>query len=422
MIIEEGLQDFYAKREWKSSGIPESLRAGHDRDQVRAVSEQEAISPHIRGDGILKEADLMIEGLRCASCIWLNEKILERTPGILSARINFATHRAMIKWDSSTLTLGRIISRIRSIGYIARIYSPAAQEGALKKQNRDILIRFGTASFFSMQLMIVSFGLYAGYFQGIDLVSKRWLETIALLSCTPVLFYSGLPFLRGAFRGLRNRTLNMDVLISLGGLSAFILSIEHMVSGGEVYFDTAAMIITLVLLGRFLENTARQKASQAVSCLLALQPGEARIVRGSYRVRVASAAVEKGAWVEVRPGEKIPLDGIVREGMTEVDESLVTGESKPVEKLPGSEVIGGSLNGLGRIVIEVTRIGQETVLAQIARLVAKAQLTPAPIQRIADRVSMYFIPLIVAASLATFIYWSLQTGDTTPVLMPYPCS
>ena len=416
MIIEEGLDEFYVKRDWMSSGIPESIRTGQDRDHVRNVAEQDAVAPFISSDGTRQEADLMIEGIRCASCVWLNEKILERTPGILSARINFATHRAFVTWDSSQVTLDRIVSRIRSIGYLARSYSPAAHEEALKKQNRDILMRFGTASFFSMQLMIVSFGLYAGYFQGIDPVSKRWLEVIALLLCTPVLFYSGMPFLSGAYRGLRNRTLNMDVLISLGGLSAYLLSIVHMVFGGEVYFDTAAMIMTLILLGRFLENTARQKASQAVSRLLVLQPSEARIIGGGDQVLVASSAVKIGDWLEVRPGEKIPLDGIVREGIAEVDESLVTGESRPVEKSPGSGVIGGSLNGLGRLVIEVTRIGRETVLAQIAQLVENAQSATAPIQRIADKVSRYFIPLVVAAALITGIYWFLHAMDATSIL------
>jgi heavy metal translocating P-type ATPase len=264
--------------------------------------------------------------------------------------------------------------------------------------------------------MMVSFGLYAGFFQGIDPVAKGWLEFFALLACTPVLFYSGWPFLKGAFRGLRNRTLNMDVLIALGALSAYILSLYHMLAGGEVYFDTTAMIITLVLLGRLLENSARRKASQAVNRLLALQPQEARLIRSNDRIMVSASGVGRGDLVEVRPGEKIPLDGIVKEGSSEVDESFVTGESRPVEKSPGSEVIGGSLNGLGMITVEVRRIGQETVISQIARLVENAQTAAAPIQRIADKVSAYFIPFVLLAAAVTFLYWSRQTGGSAPVL------
>jgi Cu2+-exporting ATPase len=347
----------------------------------------------------------MVDGIRCASCIWLNEKVLERTNGVLSARINFATHRALIKWDGARTTLHAIIARIRSIGYLARPYTPAAQEEALKKQSYDLLIRLGTASFFSMQLMLLSFGLYAGYFQGIDPREKHWLEFFALLVCTPVLFYSGWPFLRGAYGGLRNRVLNMDVLISLGALSAYFLSIHHMLTRGEVYFDTSAMIITLVLLGRFLEHSAKRRASQAVARLLALQPQDARLVRGKDRVMVSVGSLKKGDMLEIRPGEKVALDGIIKEGVSEADESLVTGESRPVEKSPGSGMIGGTINGLGTVVMEVTRVGQETTLSQIARLVENAQASTAPIHRFADRVSAYFIPFVVAAAGLTFWYW-----------------
>jgi len=416
LITEEGLQDFYKKREWKSFGIPDVLRESKESGSSVPVVERDSLAPYIRGDGAIKEADLMIDGIRCSSCIWLNERILEHTTGVVSARLNFATHRALIKWDSSQVTLGGIMSRITSIGYLARPYTPALQEAFMQKQNRDLLIRLGTALFFSMQLMMVSFGLYAGFFQGIEPSAKRVLELAAFLLCTPVLFYSGWPFLNGAFRGLRNRTLNMDLLICTGALSAYILSTHHLLSGGEVYFDTAAMIITLVLLGRFLENSAKSKASQAVSRLLSLQPREARIVKGDGRILVSITDVQRGDLLEVRPGEKIPLDGIVRDGISEVDESLVTGESKPVEKLPGMDVIGGSMNGLGTIILEVARIGKETILSQIARLVENAQAFTAPIQRFADRISLYFIPFIIIMSVATFVFWSQRLNGGLPIL------
>ncbi len=405
MITEEGYGDFYTRRDWKTVGIPEALRSADQPEPEPPAVEQEALLLFIRGDGDIKEADLMVDGIRCASCIWLNEKVLERTKGVLSARINFATHRALIRWDGARTTLHAIIARIRSVGYLARPYTPAAQEETLKKQNYDLLVRLGTASFFSMQLMVLSFGLYAGYFQGIDPREKHWLEFFALLVCTPVLFYSGWPFLRGAYGGLRNRALNMDVLISVGALSAYFLSIHHMLTRGEVYFDTSAMIITLVLLGRFLEHTAKRRASQAVARLLALQPQDARLVRGKDRVMVSVNSLKIGDVLEIRPGEKVALDGIVKEGVSEADESLVTGESRPVEKSPGSGVIGGTINGLGTVIMEVTRVGQETTLSRIARLVENAQASTAPIHRFADRVSAYFIPFVIAAAGLTFWHW-----------------
>jgi Cu+-exporting ATPase len=178
-----------------------------------------------------------------------------------------------------------------------------------------------------------------------------------------------------------------------------------MIIGGEVYFDTSAMIITLVLLGRLLENSAKHKASEAVSLLLSLQPQDARMVKGSIREMVPAAKVRKGDLIEVLPGEKVPLDGIVWQGTSETDASLVTGESRPVEVSAGSEVIGGSMNGLGSLIVEVTRTGQETVIAQISRLVEQAQAATAPIQRFADRVSAYFIPFVIATAGFTFWYW-----------------
>ena len=417
MIAEEGLQDFYQKRTWLSGGIPDSLRSLGDPAPESPALETDSLAPFIKGEGTIKEADLLIDGIRCSSCVWLNEKILERTPGVISVRINFATHRALIKWDDSIVAFDHLLLRIRSIGYLARPFTPGAREESLKRDSRDLLIRFGTASFFSMQLMLLSFGLYAGFFQGINPLSKRWLEYAAFLVCTPVLFYSGWPFLKGAFRGLRNRTLNLDVLIALGALSAYLLSIRHMLTSGEVYFDTSAMIITLILLGRLLENSAKHKASQAVSRLLALQPQEARVVRGQDLILMPAAKVRKGDRLEVRPGEKIPLDGIIKEGVSEVDESLMTGESKPVEKSPGSNVIGGTLNGLGSILVEVTRVGQETVISQIVRLVEHAQTASAPIQRIADRVSAYFIPFIITAAAATYLFWSRMPGGGSEPLL-----
>ena len=378
--------------------------------------ESEALAPFIRGDGVVKEADLMIDGIRCASCIWLNEKILERTTGVISARVNFATHRALIHWDSSQITLDEdpVADQVHRLP--CQDLHAGGAGSVPQKQNRDLLIRLGTASFFSMQLMMVCFGLYAGFFQGIDPFAKRVLELAALLVCTPVLFYSGWPFLNGAFRGLRNRTLNMDLLISLGALSAYSLSIHQLLSGGEVYFDTAAMIITLVLLGRLLENSAKHKASQAVSRLLSLQPQEARIVKGDDRILVSIRMCKEATGSKCGLVKRYRWMVLCDEGTSEVDESLVTGESKPVGKTTGIEVIGGSMNGLGTIILEVTRIGKETVLSQIARLVENAQASTAPIQRLADRISLYFIPFIILMALATFVFWSQRSGGAMPIL------
>lgn len=417
MISEEGLGDFYARRDWKTAGIPEQLRADEGKEAIIGDRAPDTLLPFIRGEGNIKEADLIVDGIHCASCIWLIERFLERKKGIVSARVNFGTQRAAVRWDARTITLSGIICRMRSIGYLAQPYTPAAQDESLDRQGRDLLIRLGTALFFSMQLMLLSFGLYAGFFQGIERDAKRFLEFGALLVSTPVIFYSGRPFLAGALRGIMRGSLGMDTLISLGALSAYALSVHHMYSGGEVYFDTAAMIITLVLLGRLVENSARRSASRAVSRLLALQPRQARVIRGAERVITSVSDVSRGDVIEVMPGEKIPLDGIVVEGESEADEAFVTGESRPVLKTQGSGTFGGSLNGLGKLIIRVTRIGEETLLAGIARLVADAQAASAPVQRLADRVSAWFIPIVMLVAAFTFFYRLQRTDDLSAAVM-----
>ncbi len=405
MIREEGLQAFYEKRDWRSFGIPEAVRFPAGQEAGPPFIESETGGASVPRDEDIQQADLMIDGIRCASCVWLNEKILERTPGVVSGRVNFATHRAVVRWDGTKTNLGRILSRLRAIGYAATPYTQSGREAMLQKQNKDLLLRLGTALFFSMQLMLLSFGLYAGYFQGMDLQMKHWLQAASCVVCTPVLFYSGRPFLKGAVQGLRNRLVNVDVLISLGAVTAYLFSVYTMVVGGEVYFDTAAMIITLVLVGRYLENSAKRSASDAVTTLLALQPKEARVVWAQDRLMTAVELVKKENVLEVRPGEKIPLDGVVLKGCSEVDESLVTGESRAVEKTKGTIVIGGTINGLGTLLVRVTKTGQDTTLAQIARIVERAQTATAPIQRVADRVSSYFVPTILFSAAGTFFYW-----------------
>jgi Cu2+-exporting ATPase len=415
MIQEEGLGDFYAKRKWTSFGIPEALREpAADNDQGITVSTLDRPSTDAAA---VEEMDLLIDGIRCASCIWLIERLLERTCGVISARINFATHRAVIKWDPGATTSEAILSRMRSVGYLPQPYSPAAFEEALQRQNRDLLTRFGTAAFFSMQLMTISFALYAGYFQGIDASVKNLLEMVSLLLSTPVVLYAGWPFIQGAWRGVRNGSLNMDALIVLGSWSAYGLSLHHMRTGGEVYFDTSVMIITLVLLGRYLESSAKKRASFAVSRLLALQPQNARIVTDAGTVIVPTSSVRAGSRLEIRPGERVPLDGIVRKGASDINESLVTGESVPRPVSNGSRVIGGTLNGLGTIEVEVTSAAGGTVLSQIAHLVEKAQASSAPIQRLADRLSAYFIPVIILLAAASFWYWRYEVPQGKALLI-----
>ncbi|MGD0280817.1 MAG: heavy metal translocating P-type ATPase [Dissulfurispiraceae bacterium] len=414
LIRSEGLDDFYEKRKWDEAGISSALKKEID---IKPFAEQ------VRDIDSKKEMDIFIGGIRCASCVWLNEKFLGRAKGVEYARINYATHRARIRWDPEIIGIDAILQRVLSIGYYPKPYSESEQFKAQKAQTRDLLVRFGTAGFLSSQLMLYSTALYAGYFQGIELNIKHLFEIISLLLTLPVLFYSGMPFIKNTLKGLRRLHFTMDSLITIGSGSAFIYSIYQMVEGGTVYFDTTAMIITLILLGRYLESVAKGKASQSIEKLAELSPKEARVVL-SYgesgdldKQMVPLASIKRGDLVEVVPGEKIPLDGIVASGESEVDESLITGESKPVLKTSGNEVVGGSVNLFGTFIFRVTRTGKDTVLSGIIRAVEDAQVHKPKIQILADRIVGYFVPAILLVALATVAGYYLNNAPTHRSLM-----
>jgi Cu2+-exporting ATPase len=419
LVHSEGLDDFYAKRRSWLPGPAE------DRPVDRS-SFLDGLRP--AGDEI--ETDIILDGIRCASCIWLNEKVLTRTRGITYARVNYATHRARIRWKPQEIDIQEIIDRIRSIGYTPKPYLPAQFEDEQKQQNRDLLIRFGTAAFFSMQLMLFSIALYAGYFQGIDARTRLLFRGISLLLTTPVLFYSGWPIIRGSLQSLKSLTFNMDVLIVAGALSAYGYSVLQMATGGEVYFDTAAMIITLILLGRYIEAGARKKATETISGLMQLSPRVARKLdaREEHRVDgsqlhlaarqvVPISSIIPGDLIEVIPGEKVPVDGMVIAGTSETDESMLTGESRPAAKTAGASVFGGTLNLYGSFIFRVTTIGKDTMLSRIIQAVEDAQTRRAPIQAVADRVVGYFVPAILLVSLLTFAGWLFLGAPASQAVM-----
>lgn len=418
LIRSEGLADFYDKRHWDAPGTPADPRKELD---LKAFTEDERDTEQGR------EIDIVIDGIRCASCVWLNEKFLLRTEGVLSARINFATHKAKITWDPARISLEKILKRIQAIGYTPRPYRESEQFSARRAESRDLLVRFGTAAFLSSQLMIYSIALYAGYFQGIDAGTKIILEIIAMVLTIPVLLYSGMPFIKSTIAGLRHLHFTMDSLISIGAGSAFIYSVYQMFIGGTVYFDTSAMIITLILLGRYIESTAKGKASETIERLSELAPREARMIQrsgGSTKdlsieetALIPVSSLRKGDLIKVLPGERIPTDGRVAYGESEADESILTGESRPVRKTAGSEVIGGSINLFGTLFLEVTRTGKETVLSGIIRAVEDAQSGKPRLQILADRVVGYFVPAILLISFITTVVYMVRGASMNDALM-----
>ena len=397
LIINDcGLQSYYQRRDRETSPNKEAFTTRFDADYLDQFVTHQADQAKI---------SLIIDGIRCASCIWVIERVMQKLPGVVSARVNFATHRLLIEFLKAEIAPTEICNQLAQIGYIPRPYSPSEQQKASAKERRTMMFRFGTAVFLSMQLMGFSIALYAGYFQGINPDTRQLLQVLAALVTTPVVFYSGFPFLRGAWYSLLNRQPNMDLLISLGSLSAYSYSIYALLLGQEVYFDTAAMIITLILAGRLFETSARHKASAGVDRLLKLAPSKATLLCDGQTIVVDSQQLNPGDHIRIAAGERLPADGIILSGATEIDEAAVSGEPLPVVKESGMTVVSGTLNLTGLIEIEITAAAADSFIARVAALVEQAQARKAPIQRLADRVASLFIPFVLMLSIGTFFSW-----------------
>lgn len=400
-IYNAGLAGYYEKRDKSRPGGPPLLL-------IEDVGNH--IDPNfVKAAGEINEMSLIIEGIHCAACIWLIEKVLGETEGIVSARINLSTSRARVQWRGTMINPGEIIRRITSLGYSAAPYDPSTSEAPLSKKSTTMLIRTVVAGFCTLAAMFLAEALYAGYFWGIDKSSRNFMQWLSLIITAPAIFYSGIPFLRGGYNGLRNRSMTMDLPIALGALITYFYSAWATVSRrGDVYFDSAAMFIFLILIGRYLEAASKRKAGSSTERLLNLGAKTATIIKDGGRATVPVSQVSVGDLVEVKPGEKIPVDGTVMEGESRVDESMLTGESRPVKKGVGSGVSGATLNMDGTFLFNATRIGNDTVLSKIIRMVEDAQSSKASIQRMADRIAAYFVPAILGIAILTYFYWSIN--------------
>ncbi|NTV66892.1 MAG: heavy metal translocating P-type ATPase [Chlorobaculum sp.] len=407
LIHSQSLDAFYRQRcDWQPG-----------RPAFAAVEAKE-FAGDIVSDGSKSRIEMLLSGIRCASCVWLVEKVLSRLDGIVSARVNYATHRATIVWRNDVVTLDAILKTLSGIGYLPRPVRHGTQVELFSAEKRDLLLRFGTAGFFSMQLMLIIAALYAGFFQGIEHAYRLAFQLISWALATPVVFYSGFPFISNALRSIKNRALNMDVLVALGSLSAYFYSVAMIFTGGEVFFDTSAMIVTFILLGRFLEAGSRLKAGSALAALADLQPREALLVDANGQTTLTPLErIGEGALIEVLPGDRVPLDGAVTSGEADVDESMLTGESAPVTKSAGSTVYAGTCAITGRLRIRVSGNAKQTLLASIIRTVEEAQARKAPIQGVADKVAGWFVPATILLATATFAWWRLAGAPPVSALM-----
>ncbi len=350
---------------------------------------------------------LDVLGMTCGSCAARVERTLNKQPGVQAA-VNFATGEAVVRLDDGAApTFDSLREAVRARGYDLRIHVDESEEAA-RREERGWLLRLAVAWPLGVATMILSMAF----------MDQTWARWTALALTTPVQFVAGWPFLEGAAIRARSLSANMDTLIAVGTLAAYAYSVWALPGMEDLYFDTAAIIIAFIALGRWLEARAKGRASQAIKRLLEIGAKEARVLRDGRELRLPADSVQVGWLVKVLPGEKVPVDGRVVEGASAVDESMLTGESVPVEKGAGDEVAGATVNVDGVLTIEATRVGQDTALAQIARLVAEAQGSKAPIQRLADRVAGVFVPVVMVIAAATAMGWYLVDGTVRDALIP----
>lgn len=360
-----------------------------------------------------RQAALILEGIVCAACVWLSERHVMQLPGVKSFQVNYSTHRAQVEWDEDQIKLSQILRAITEIGYRAHPLDPNRQEELYKKERSQSIRRMAVAGFGAMQVMMLAVALYAGDYQGMEVNLERFLRWISLLITTPVLLYSARPFFIGATRDLKLRTLGMDVPVALAIGGAYAASFWGTVTNsGEVYFDSVTMFTFFLLTGRYLEMTARQRAGRAAEELVKLIPAMATRIIGNKQETVAVSDLSEGDIILVKPGESIPADGVICNGTSSVDESLLTGESLPIRYKVGDRVIGGSINIESVLQLEVKAIGQDTVLASVQRLLERAQSEKPRLAKLADKVASYFVfaILLVALSVGLF-WWSAGSAD-----------
>lgn len=368
-----------------------------------------------------------LQGMSCASCASSIEQAIKSVPGVIECNVNFGMEQASIQYDSQKTSLAKIQATVDAAGYKAFPLPEISQgeddtEQATRQAESQVLQRkLWTAGMISLLLFTGSIPAMTGWHLPFipGWLHNFWLQ---LVLTAPVQFWCGNSFYIGAWKSLKRRLATMDTLIALGTSSAYFYSVSVTLFPGfflaqglipSVYYEVAASVIALILLGKTLENRAKGETSEAIRKLMGLQAKTARIVRNGQELEVPLAQVEIGDIVQVRPGEQIPVDGEVIEGYSTIDEAMVTGESLPVKKQVGDEVIGSTINKTGSFKFRTTRIGQDTFLAQIVKMVQDAQGSKAPIQKLADEVTGWFVPAVIAVALATFIIWFNATGNLT---------
>ncbi len=408
--VEKALSETGGVGEVNVNFAAEKATVHYDPGTVGPVALVEAVEDAGYGAELAK-ADLVVTGMSCASCVGRVEKALRGVPGVLDVRVNLASEKASVEYLPGAVAARDLERAVEDAGYgVAGGEGESAAEETSAKEYRKLRRALVLAAVLTSLILVGSIPHMLGLPSPVPMA---WLNLVLLALATPVQFWAGWRFYRGAWGALKHGQANMNTLVAVGTSAAYFYSLvatvapELFVEGSraDVYFDTSALIITLILLGRLLEARARGRTNEAIKKLAGLQARTARVIRDGEEIDVPVEDVVAGDEVVVRPGEKVPVDGRVLRGESAVDESMITGESIPVGKGVGDEVIGATINRTGSFRMEATRIGRDTALAQIIRMVEEAQGTKAPIQRLADKVSGVFVPVVIVIAAAAFLVW-----------------
>lgn len=358
----------------------------------------------------MKKTELQIKGMHCASCVTVIEKGLKKTPGVIYANVNLTTEIATIDYDPKKVNEENLIETIKKRGYGASTSKDGFKPGSQKKEIKKLKKLLIFSLIFAIPTFII--GMVFMWLK----ISIPYEEYLLWILATPVQFIAGAQFYSGSWAALKNKSANMDSLIALGTSAAYFFSVYSVlfIENGVQYFEASAVLITLVLLGKYLEALAKSRTSGAIKKLMELTPKKAIVIRNGKELLVSLKDIELNDIILVKPGAKIPVDGIITEGFSSVNESMVTGESMPIEKKKGDNVIGGTINKQGSFKFRATKIGKDTTLAHIIKLIEEAQGKKAPIQRFADTVSSYFVPIVILISIITFVSWKVLLNSELP--------
>jgi len=422
-IVDNKLEDYYRYRTEQSikgeSLVPEELEQlqlyDNDKLQSQFVSASDN-QPEI------KTASLILEGIVCAACVWLNEQHVNHLPGVKSFSINYSTQRARISWDNSVIKLSDILKSITSIGYRAHPFDPGRQESIQKKERQRALIRLAVAGLGAMQVMMLAIALYAGDYSGINDDMRVFFRWVSALIATPVVLYSAQTFFIGAWRDLKRKQLGMDVPVALAIGGAYLASCwATLTNTGQVYFDSVTMFTFFLLVGRFLEMRARQRSGEVADALVKLLPVMATRLNDDNAMsheQVLVNELKADDLVVVKPGDTIPADGIIFDGQSSIDESLMTGESHPLRRIKQDKVIGGTVNIESPITVKITDVGDKTILAGIQRLLDRAQTEKPHIALLADKVAAIFVSvLLLLAAIVGYAWWQIDNDRAVWIVL-----